>query len=451
MSSAFIKPSNYELVKKVEAIVIAKAVNFEKVEVKDERGNSSIPYVDFEVLSVLKGEFKEKVLRSKGNLRFRGRTKEDDFSEKRRGGNCIALDFRIGYKYLLFLNNNKVKWVVAWKPFSRVSEEVDGIESPWVRAVQTYIKIATLNDYEAERKEFKKLIKSPRDKKGIIPGLKEDVIRHLDTPSYDKSVEDNMHIFKTTTHEWKKATALKTFIENKEERAKPLIDNLFANSEWEKYWEEVLRYLCATKNKDYFGIITARYLNDKEPFRYRYFASYVIACLAEEEDEDVMHKIIGVSKDEVSTHFSSWLISYPTEVNKKLIKEKIKDISDGLLKFQLRMILARGGDGEVIEWAKKYIEAGYYDYKEFYIIAHSPHPKADNIAKKLITNKDIEKLILLSQGYTKSSNPNRWDRLRDIINLTLKNEKLQTQMKRTLEQMISNGDKKAEELLKLLE
>ena len=93
----FIRPSNYEMVRSTQAIVLAKAV----------KESQQKHYVDFKILSVLKGKLTEKVISIGGHTAYRGKSASGDFSAVRPGamaGVCNARDYKLGANFLLFLS-----------------------------------------------------------------------------------------------------------------------------------------------------------------------------------------------------------------------------------------------------------------------------------------------------------------------------------------------------------
>ncbi len=153
VSSNYIQPSNYELVKKTEAVILAEPVVF-----KRKKWDTGI--FRFNVLQVLKGNFKNSFLIHSGSDDFISGSKENDFSSVRSGisrGSCQADDYRIGHKYLLFLNKGKSGRRISGPLFTRINEEVVSRYSPWVIAVKHYIRISSLRNYEKEKIELKKL------------------------------------------------------------------------------------------------------------------------------------------------------------------------------------------------------------------------------------------------------------------------------------------------------
>src|SRR3954470_18420063 len=96
-------PTNYEIVREAEAIVLARSVHWQPSADAERAPWGS---VRFEVEEVLKGDFRPSTVTLDGNLEFAGRGPEDNFSRARPGtysGSCQAYDYRLDHHYLLFL------------------------------------------------------------------------------------------------------------------------------------------------------------------------------------------------------------------------------------------------------------------------------------------------------------------------------------------------------------
>ncbi len=64
--------------------------------------------------------------------------------------------------YVLFLKRFEEEWVVTGPALSRINVEVRKTNSPWVQAVEQYVRIATLNDYAKEKQALFELRDSER-------------------------------------------------------------------------------------------------------------------------------------------------------------------------------------------------------------------------------------------------------------------------------------------------
>ena len=98
----YIPPTNYELVKDSQAIVLAKAVG------ATPGRNRGLEQVRFLILRTIKGPLKPRThLQVMGfTHRYFGRSPKGDFSRARPGamrGSCTAYDYKVGAHYLLFM------------------------------------------------------------------------------------------------------------------------------------------------------------------------------------------------------------------------------------------------------------------------------------------------------------------------------------------------------------
>jgi hypothetical protein len=182
-------PTNYEVVKGAEVIVLARAARISDV-------TDGIGMVVFQTEEVLKGHIGDDEISVQGHLDYAGAGDEGDFLHARPGayrGSCVAMDFRLGHLFLLFLDRDEGGWWISGPAFTRVSEEVSSSGSPWVLAVRTYLRIASLQDYEAEKSALARLAAldgMQLDDSYLPSALVEDAGRHLIMPSSHKSISD---------------------------------------------------------------------------------------------------------------------------------------------------------------------------------------------------------------------------------------------------------------------
>ena len=110
------------------------------------------------------------------------------------------------------------------------------------------------------------------------------------------------------------------------------------------------------------------------------------------------------------------------------------------------------GDSATISWAKEFMKTDDEErWIAFYTIAHSPLVEADILARGVIEGSDTDGITSLIQGYKESHNPNKYDRLLDIIRLPKKDPKVEHWLKRTLQTMSEDGDVRSSVLLSLVE
>ena len=194
MKSGQPPPSNYELVKAADAIVLAKVRRVGMVPPAQQAGTALLDsQAEFEIQTILKGTIEQKTLTFFGFEDRTERTRVDDFTKPTRAGAgplsppypCgVPSRYRADAQYLLFLVHSKVHgaWTFPKVPVSRLNEEVDGEDSPWVQAVRRYIRIASLQSEEAEDQALRDLQAKARradDPRQYPPALVADVERHF--------------------------------------------------------------------------------------------------------------------------------------------------------------------------------------------------------------------------------------------------------------------------------
>src|SRR5258708_776139 len=187
---------NDGLVRRAEAIVLARAVRFSPSPEHPEFGK-----LTFEVEQVLSGEFRDATLTLDANLdESAGRTPEDDFSAPRpSAAACIAEDYRLRGRYLLFLRQYSRRWDLSGPGFSRVNEEVNGPDSPWVQAVRLYLRVAALHGYDREKAALGQLrarMAAGEEAKALAGALVRGIDLPFRTPRDAKSGADLVELFR---------------------------------------------------------------------------------------------------------------------------------------------------------------------------------------------------------------------------------------------------------------
>ena len=101
--------------KDAEAIILADA----NAATDSDIDGSPSTKIWFLVLQVVRGEIRDRELLLPGQLGYLGKSNDEDFRSARPGayvGSCIAYDYQIGRKFLLFLNRTNGVWAVTGPP-----------------------------------------------------------------------------------------------------------------------------------------------------------------------------------------------------------------------------------------------------------------------------------------------------------------------------------------------
>ena len=198
LAPGYLQPSNYDLVRATEAIVVAQAVSYGiSPEAKSEYGAQ----FRFRVLVILKGRLEKTELAIGGIDSYYGKSSDNDFRSARPGaftGACNAYDYKVGGIFVLFLRKSDSGWVVSGPPFTRINEEVDSVNSPWVAVIQHYVRIGAIGNYEVEKGELRKLQETAKKNTGnaVYPsGLSEDIESYFQRPYPTRSYGDLIALY----------------------------------------------------------------------------------------------------------------------------------------------------------------------------------------------------------------------------------------------------------------
>jgi HEAT repeat protein len=451
LEDGYLLPSNYDLVKETQAILLAEAVSFDMTPRASE--GAFLPQFTFKILEVLKGDFAQDSLVHDGVDNYLGKSVEGNFNDLRRGamtGACNAYDYQLGKKFLLFVNKTKDGWIISGPPFSRINEEVSNSDSPWVIAVRHYIRISSLNNYEAEKVALKRLQENARRGKatGKYPaGLVKDVERYFKSPYPTKSYQDLLTIYQSSSREVRR-NVLWAFAQGKHPEAKSFIQNLMQTPEWEEYIAPVSELVKLTKDRSFIKTLADAYLKMKGS-QMRWPLISALIEVADDKDSELMLAALQSADEEEAVGLAAWFVRHPveeaTDIIRKLVDAKYRK------RWALAFSLAGLGDERVLEWAREMIHSSDQDsWVGYYIIAHSPLAEADTLAKATIQDNNPKDLTPLIQGYKDSANPHRWDRLRDVISLRSKDSQVDYWLRTTLKDMAKGGDHKAAELLGII-
>ncbi|HEX7998545.1 MAG TPA: hypothetical protein VF528_09155 [Pyrinomonadaceae bacterium] len=452
LTDGYLRPSNYDLVEEADAILLAEAISFDSTVGANEM--PPLPKFTFKILEVIKGDFTQDLLEQGGVDTYLGKSDENDFSALRPGagtGACNAYDYQVGKKFLLFVNKNKAGgWRISGAPFSRINEEVSNSDSPWVIAVRHYTRISSLNNYEAEKVELRKLQENAKrgdEAKKYPAGLVKDVEEYFKSPYPTKSYQDLIKLYNNFSNK-ERRQVLWAFAWGKHPEAKPLIQNLLQAGKWEEFIAPISEYAKRTKDRSLIKTLASTYLKIKDK-QTRWPIMWALIEAADERDSELMLAALKSADEEEAGRLAVWFVRHPveeaTEIIRKLVDSKYQE------RWELAFSLAGLGDAGVLEWAQEFIRSSNKDrWMGYYVIAHSPLAEADKLARVIIKENNPKDVLSLIQGYKDSANPNRWERLLDVINIKSKDSEVDYWLRRTLEGMAEDGDNKATELLSIM-
>lgn len=473
----FLWLSNYELVKKADDIVLARATSTRPGEFRERIG--------FTVLKSLKGRCREKSVFTSGTTdpkSYSGPSRDDDFGRARPGtyaGACEANDYQIGKTYLLFLHHFLVPpgyplqegWVVGervWQVgiaiLSRDREEVSETGSAWVQAVEHYLAIDRLNDYEKEKTALRTLraqAAAATTHQNFPAALVADIDRHFATISPLKSYADLMALYDAGDAR-QRDSAVHALAQSFEPRAFAFIREHFRDNQWIRHWLRYLRGVEHPQRLQEVEQLWNKWLAPAagyEPYAIediRREIADVLTVVASTSDYAVMARVVKTAdlKEASGRTIVRWFALHASPGALQAIKEIVgADYKSSALLTTLVTL----GDEEVVRWAVA--NAANNGFLLAAIMAHSPTALADVEARRLINQGDMKDLEAMIQVYTDTytapnQNPHRWDRLRDIIAMPNKSDRVIGALRSTLQPAVTKHTPdfaRFEELRKLLE
>jgi hypothetical protein len=444
----YVRPTNYELVKDADAIVLANATSFEKKE-KFERGKS-FGIFKFKVLENIKGECKDEFISLEGDDDIRSWGDPNDFSfTKGDHGPCNPTDYKLKGNYVLFLRNWKGQWIIGGAPFTRVNVLVEGTNAPWTQAVRLYAKIARLNDYEREKAALSELRSKALANDPEVPGpLAADIERHFSEPTPAKSFSDLRALYEKSADSETREYVLWACALGKKQEAKDFVASLIRSEEWTNFISPVCSYVDHVKLRGFHDTFVSA-LNANHNEHKRRMLLFALTGSAEGDEQALMERVMESVRDEELEIVSKWFVDHPST-------PAIKHISNVASKSyeehtELTLALAGMGDTNVLNWAQKLVmKPGEKGWLGYYVFAQSPLPAADVLAREVIKGKNSDALVWLVQGYEDSKRVDRLERIQDVMAVKTKSHKLIFWLRRTLGTWAYNGDKKAEALLSQL-
>lgn len=430
--------TRYDYIKETAVIVLAEPYK--------KSGN----LVDFHIREVLKGEFAAK-----------------EYTASEVNTSCTVIRFPVNRethlppllaeklpkkvpKYLLFLERAKGNWRLSLGATEAMNLPIwDDQTLDTLIAVKHLIRVSNKNDYEAEKRELKQLARfanQGRQPQKYPKLLGEMIVGHLSTPTPNKTFKDLVEIFRKSESEVQR-DVLWAFAWGGHKEAAEFFENLIDSPIPLNYIGPLSQYITTTRNEALLIRLGRNYPSLDSSSRWPLM--WALIKTADERHAGLMMAALRSANKEEAGRLAEWFVRFPnaeaTEIVRLLVAGEYRE------NWELTFGLAGMGDPATISWAKEFMKTD--DEKRwvaFYTIAHSPLVEADILARGVIEGSDIEGVISLIQGYEESRNPNKYDRLLDIIRLPQKDPKVDHWLKRTLLMMSDDGDLRASEMLRLL-
>jgi hypothetical protein len=422
-------PTNYEMVREAPTIVLAKSVAWEPA--ADDARHPWGGMVRFEVEEVLKGDFQSASVTLDGNLEFAGRGSDDDFSQARPGaytGGCRAGDYRLHHHYLLFLEWDELndQWSTRGRSFARVNEEVDVPDSPWLKAVRHYLRVAALGDYDKEKAALRSLrAKAAAGKapKTYPKALIKDIDRHFQTPSMAKSPADLIDLYEHAPSDQARRDALWGLAMNAPPAAKDMLRAALLKETRPDWLGPLGDYFSAVPDHEIVGPLSQKLDHLPADSWGRQELLRALSKAAVTTDAPIMAGLLRKAGDsDQATILAQWFAAPGNDprIAIDILHSRLEDTPGDFTRYQ--DALAVLGDPAVVPWAEERLEDKSKDsdhWKTARVLAFSPLPAADAAARKIIESGDSKRIEWLLMAFTDpffaNANPRRWDRLDDIL------------------------------------
>ena len=441
----YVRPTNFELVKGADAVVLARAESFEK-KGKMENGKEYGVF-KFRILETLKGDHTGEFLTAEGDTAIRPWGDPDDFSySKPDHGPCHASDYELRSDYVLFLEKWQGQWLVGGPPFTRVNVKVTGTNASWTKAVRQYVRIAALNDYEREKVALRALRSRAlaRDL-GCPAELEKDIEAHFKKPTPAKSFADLLSLYNQTNDPDTRELVLWACARGEKLEAKGLFRQLLRSGEWKRHVEPVCSFFIAVKFTGFHDTIADELSNNQKDYERRLLL-YALAATSGSGQQARMQRVLESVSNREAEILGEWFVNHPSP--EAICHYTSLAATNYAEECELTFTLAGMGDTNVVNWARDFAkQRSEKAWVAYYTFARSPLPIADTLVREAIQRGDSEGLVWLVQGYQDSHRSDRLDRLREIVALKSKSNKLIYWLRRTVGNMAYRGDKAAELLL----
>ena len=434
VTKQFLPPSNYELVRSAEQVVLARAVSATGRE------------VTFEIVETLRGAAlrpKDVITLHGSAAQYAGAGPVGDFASARPGagmGACVAYDYEVGRRFLLLLHGSSGKWSTLGTPFARVNEEVTAANDPWLASVRHYARIAALADPAKERAALEALRaaaeKSPSPSQPAA--LADDLARHARTPSTYKSFAELKAIYDAAPPDRTKTRALLAIALRGDPAAAPFMAQILQQAQSDPARSGALldpiAHYCDkvpdSKNTQALAELYEKLGTGMKQARWQMM--WTLIRRAGAEHRPAMQKALESADEEEAARLAEWFARYPSPEAQahltKLVRGKYES------KHELTFALAAMGAKAPLDWAlgvlktpsppqrtgsTQAIGGGTKPDTRWvapYVVARSPLPEADAAAAAIIRVRQDD-FILLLQGYDGATHANAARRLEEIAAL----------------------------------
>lgn len=439
-------PTNYELVKEAQGIVLAQAIEFRKTGDLPGQKHSQGTF-RFRILERIKGDYPDAFLSAEGDDDLESWGDPEDFGfTKPDRGMCNSTDYRLDGHYVLFLEQWKGRWFVGGPPFTRINVLVPETNAPWAQAVRHYARIAALKTEAKEKLALRDLrTRASTNAPGCPKALAKDIDAHFQTPTRAKSFADLRTLYERTNDPEQRRSVLWACALGKKPEARELFVPLLRSGEWLRYIGPVCRSVAEISLTGFHEKFASALATNQVSYERRMLLVALKSC-APSSERALMLKVLKSIDNEEVVLLEDWLIQHPSPG----AIQHLTDLTRGRYAEEagLTLILAGMGDTNVLNWAETFARRpGEEAWVGNYVIARSPLSVAGPLARSVIDRGDSPALVWLIQAYQDSRRADRLDRVRDALAIKNKSRELLYWLRRTLEHWGDGGDTAAAQLL----
>ncbi|MFG6431857.1 hypothetical protein [Roseateles sp. LYH14W] len=414
------------------------------------------PMVSFTVQDVVKGTPPSSTFKLEGVTDvYDGPSSESSFDEVRPGaqrGACNAYDYRLGTTYLLFLGLGvKPTDILGSPPYTRINEEARQ-DSPWLAAVRHYARVATLKNPVAERRELQalelKAKTAPRDPR-YPKQMVSDIKQHFASPSRLKTFAELLALYEGQgVHKDIKSGALLAMATAPKPEARYLFDRAIRSGDWHAHPHVTGKFVENTRDGELASLMLAELPGTSDEQLHETIVRTAIIAAPRHEAPRMLQALRAAPPEE-TRQLARWFARFPSPEATQILKSRLK--VDYAQDWELAFIVAGLGDSDVLAWGQRLTALRSNDaWMGYYVVARSPLPAADALARRAIRRADEESLMALVQGYKDSTNPNLWDRLADVAAMRQRPPKVDAWLKTVLKQRAEARDARSAALLQSL-
>jgi len=290
---------------------------------------------------------------------------------------------------------------VLGAPFSRVNEELLGSSDPWQLAVEQYVAIGEINDYELETRALNALKTDQSNGSNVeIEGLVSDIESWFSHPSPIKPVYANLEIFESSQEHSDRLNALWVLAKQANAEHRDIFDQLVGQMEWVDLAGAIAFYFAKIADPTYLD----QFVHYYPAFLDRDSVMSAILELANDGDRELLVLLLPLAEGHNFRNLARWFVQHPFPAATNQLRERV----NGYYRenWHPAFELASLGDKGVLVWAIQEHQNGHEKWKADYIFATSTLAEADAYVMEILNGNDRARIMHLLEAQYHAGNPN---------------------------------------------